>query len=340
MPKRPEPVLTSQLVPLFVAQVRAAGGDVGVLLREFNLPEQAELLPETAIPLRRFHAFSDRAAELAKMPFLGLRTAAGLQRGKYGLIEFISRTATDIEAAIDALIRYSALLNAVVRFSLERGSKDAIVKIQVPSEPLGTGRHGNEFTIAHFTRFIRQTSGRTFASRRVWFAHPAPADTSELRAFFEGTELEFGRGESGMLFDAEVLDWPIITADPELNAVLEDQAKRISGQRKSPEDFTERVRMAVRRAMESGAPSIQRVAPMLHMSERTLQRRLEEHGLAYKDLVDDVRLTQARLYLEDRMMGISEIAFRLGYSDLRSFSRAFSRWTGIPPGEYRESGRH
>lgn len=75
------------------------------------------------------------------------------------------------------------------------------------------------------------------------------------------------------------------------------------------------------------------------MSDRTLHRRLEEHGTTFKDLVDEVRFTAARLYLEDPAMGLSEVAFRLGYSDLRAFARAFKRWAGTTPGEYRTKPR-
>jgi AraC-like DNA-binding protein len=71
------------------------------------------------------------------------------------------------------------------------------------------------------------------------------------------------------------------------------------------------------------------------MSTRTVQRRLEELGTSYQDLVDDVRASLARTLLRDRAYSIVDVALELGYADLKSFYRAFRRWTGVPPGQWR-----
>lgn len=73
----------------------------------------------------------------------------------------------------------------------------------------------------------------------------------------------------------------------------------------------------------------------LRMSPRTLQRRLEDEGLRLSALIDDVRAQAARRHLEDPRIPLIDVAFRLGFSDLATFSRAFRRWTGMPPGAYR-----
>jgi AraC-like DNA-binding protein len=77
------------------------------------------------------------------------------------------------------------------------------------------------------------------------------------------------------------------------------------------------------------------VAAALHMSPRTLQRRLEQSGTRYSEVLDDVREAQARAWLSDRTLSLGEIGYRLGFSDLATFSRAFKRWTGKPPGTWR-----
>ena len=77
------------------------------------------------------------------------------------------------------------------------------------------------------------------------------------------------------------------------------------------------------------------MAKQLHLSARTLQRRLAEHHTTFQDAVDAVRSELARQYLKDPRLGVSEVAFRLGYSDLSTFDRAFKRWTGMTPREFR-----
>lgn len=338
MARREGPLLLSNTARVFLGYVQQRGGDVASLIREFDLPQNALELTEIPIALKAFYAYSDACARAIAEPFLGLEAARNLQRGRYGLVEFIARTAPDVRGGFQGLIRFSGLVNELVRYGLEEGPKDAIVSAAVPGEPLTMGRHSNEFTFVTFTVMTRVLSSRPFSPRRVWFAHAAPEDTRPLEEFFGCRSLEFDRGECGMLFDVGVLDWPLVSSDPELNALLEQQAKKEAQERPAPDDFIGRVREAVRRAMATGAPGIERVAPLLRMSDRTLQRRLEEQGTSFKALVDDVRKAAARMYLDDKRMALSEVAFRLGYSELRSFSRAFRRWMGVTPGEYREQG--
>lgn len=91
------------------------------------------------------------------------------------------------------------------------------------------------------------------------------------------------------------------------------------------------MRARVRQALASGNVSTEAIARSLSMSGRSLQRKLEEHGATFQDVLDEVRRAEAQRYLADPRLGLSEIAFRLGYSDVRSFGRAYKRWTGTPP---------
>jgi AraC-like DNA-binding protein len=90
----------------------------------------------------------------------------------------------------------------------------------------------------------------------------------------------------------------------------------------------------IEEALGSGA-SAEDIAARLHMSKRTLQRRLEEDGLSYQELLDRVRAEKARALVGDENLELADVAFRLGFSDVSSFSRSFRRWTGVSPGRYR-----
>jgi AraC-like DNA-binding protein len=101
-------------------------------------------------------------------------------------------------------------------------------------------------------------------------------------------------------------------------------------------DFVQGVREAIRAALRDGAPQVGGVAKGLHVSLRTLQRRLTEHGTSFQDEVDAVRRELAFQYLKDPHLGVSEVAFLLGYAELSTFDRAFKRWTGMTPRVWRE----
>jgi AraC-like DNA-binding protein len=100
--------------------------------------------------------------------------------------------------------------------------------------------------------------------------------------------------------------------------------------------FVQRVREAIRAFLQEGAPQLGDVARGLHVSLRTLQRRLTEHGTSFQDEVDTVRRELAFQYLKDANLGVSQVAFLLGYSELSTFDRAFKRWTGMTPRIWRE----
>ena len=100
-------------------------------------------------------------------------------------------------------------------------------------------------------------------------------------------------------------------------------------------DVASPVRQAIATLLPDGHPAIRRVARIVGVNARTLQRRLAEAGITYRRVVDDVRSKAACRLLDDRSLNLSEIAFRLGYSDPAHFTRAFTRWTGMTPRAYR-----
>ncbi|HYK15832.1 MAG TPA: helix-turn-helix transcriptional regulator, partial [Burkholderiales bacterium] len=97
---------------------------------------------------------------------------------------------------------------------------------------------------------------------------------------------------------------------------------------------------AIAEAMYEGDPTRARVASKMAMSPRTLERRLKAHKVVFKKLLDDIRRRHALDYLRDRRHSLTEIAFLLSYSESSVFNRAFRRWTGSTPSEYRHESRH
>ncbi len=106
----------------------------------------------------------------------------------------------------------------------------------------------------------------------------------------------------------------------------------------SAQDFRDLVAARVRTGLPD-AVSVEAVAEALHMSARSLQRRLGEHGAQFSEILDGVRADEARRALSTTELPLAEIGYRLGYADLAAFSRAFKRWTGTAPGLFRRRAR-
>lgn len=340
-PRATDIPMRSPLVGAVVAYVRASGGDADGLIRAFDLSPTVESDSEATLPLSTMQAFYDAAERAAADPFLGLHVASSLQRGAYGLVEFLCRSASTLREALDRIVRYISLLNDVVDVRMVDSGAESSVEQRIPGRPLCVGRHGNEFFVASLVLQARALSGIPVVPTRVWLAHPRPHDVSDFAEALgiEATAIAFGAGANGLAVSSGALDLPVLSADEALHGLLRRQADQSLAHRASaPTRFVGRVAEIVRRGLdEGGPPALESAAGSLRMSPRTLQRRLAEHGTGYQQVVDLVREELARLWIADARVGLADMALRLGYSDETAFLRAFKRWTGTTPARIRHA---
>jgi AraC-like DNA-binding protein len=124
---------------------------------------------------------------------------------------------------------------------------------------------------------------------------------------------------------------PFVTRNADLFDILapqfEEQLKRYTDE----DSFIELVRRAIQDKLTGHRPSIETVSQALHVSPRTLQRRLQESGSSYQRVLDEARHAMARYYLSNSALELNEAAYLLGFEDPNSFGRAFRSWEGIPP---------
>jgi AraC-like DNA-binding protein len=171
----------------------------------------------------------------------------------------------------------------------------------------------------------------------VWFRHERPADISEYQRTFAGGLLNFGAPMNGFTFKREYLGLPMPDADPQLHTLISKHAEAMLAELPSALSLTERVRDLLAKELASGSPTLANISHKLAMSERTLTRHLEEEGTSFKALLEDLRHRLAVRYVRQSDLPMSEIAFLLGFSQSAAFYRAFRRWTGQTPLEYRQT---
>lgn len=339
-PESTDPRMRSQLVAPALALVRERGGDTAALLRRFGLPAAADREPEVVLPLAALDELLEAAAGAAGVPCLGLELAERLPRGVYGVVEYACRTAPTVREALARLVRYMRLLNELVEVTLEERDGGGIVEQRIAGQPRCVGRHANEFFVAMLLAGARLLTGAPCVPTRAWLAHPRPADVARLVAVLGTEAVAFDAGANGVALPAAVLDLPLATHDPALLRLLDRQAEQALPPDASRAPLVALVRRRIRETIVEGPPAVEAVAAGLHMSARTLQRRLADDGLRFQALVDDVRRELALEYVGDPRRPLGEVAYLLGYAELSPFLRAFKRWTGRTPGELRgASGR-
>jgi AraC-like DNA-binding protein len=320
-------VLRSRFVPLVLKYVDARGGDAAALARQLGIPPT--VTENDPLPWHLVADAADGAARMLRDPYVGLHMAEALSvtKGVYGAFEFLGRTATHLGEAFERLARYQRLINERIRLSVRTRGAVATFDNQMEGIPLAELRHSNEFLICRIVGHVRELGDARFAPSEVWFAHPEPRRTAALVTYLRCDRLHFAHDRNAFSFPRSVLDLPIRTASPEIAAVLEEFAKVLLLKVPEAVDFVATVRNQIQTELPQRAADVGRVARRLHMSTRTLQRRLAEHQTSFQQLLDDVRHELLRRHTANKRLSPGEIAYLLGYSSTRTFVRASRRWT-------------
>ena len=190
---------------------------------------------------------------------------------------------------------------------------------------------------AIYVRTCRNRLGRDHAPLAVYLRRPPPVDARPWQAVFRAP-VHFAAAEDMLCFARADLDQPLPDGNPELaahnEAVLRKRLEALQ-----PDTVARRLRRALEQCLPNGEPSAETLAHGLHLSLRSLQRHLSEEGSSYEQVLADTRRDLALQHLAEADCAIGEVAYLLGFADSSSFSRAFKRWTGQSPSQYRDSLR-
>lgn len=171
----------------------------------------------------------------------------------------------------------------------------------------------------------------------IWFEHAPPEDPALLqdyRTHFE-CDVLFNQRANGIIIRESKMDLPLSQANPLLLQTLLDHATELLANMNYHQSVTNQVKNLLRLMLKERPPSSALIAERLGISERTLQRKLNEEGCNYKEVLNELRLELALHYLNNTSLNLDEISIRLGYSEPRSFYRSFKLWTGRTAGSYR-----
>jgi AraC-like DNA-binding protein len=303
----------------------------GLTLREIEDP-QARIGAESQI------AFLKLAAEALDDPLLGFHLAESLEPRELGLLYYVQASSATLGEALARVARYSSVAHEGLAAKCVRGNA-LTFRIDYVHVPRHTDRHQIEFLITALVRMCRQLTNTHLRPIRVRLAHPRCAASAALEHFL-GQSIEFGAGHDEMTYVGAAADLPVVSADPYLNEALvrywEDALdSRGSAQR----SLRAAVENAILPLLPHGKARIGRVAEALHLSTRTLARRLAGENLTFAQVLDELRADLSKRYLDDPALSVSHIAWLLGFQEASAFTHAFKRWTGEAPTHWRRAER-
>ena len=177
--------------------------------------------------------------------------------------------------------------------------------------------------------------GADFNPTCVEFTQSQPEDIEPFLEHFR-CPLKFSSKTDAIVLPISLLDEPLPKAHPELSRLHNEVITRYLAQ-PDKSDIVNRCKAAVFELIAEGNVSAETVAGRLNISARTLSRRLDDQGISFRELLSEQRRELALKYIQDESLSLTEISYLLGFAEPSSFSRAFSRWTGISPTEARFS---
>lgn len=331
---RPEliTVSTSVLTQLF-AYLDALKVDVDVFLRSLGLEPAIVRSPDERLPVETYLLIQDGAAEYVRDPYLGLHSGEFFEAGSWSILGYLMMNCKTLGEAFEKSGRYSRIIGNLIEARAEVGLGNARIIYFTPPGAPEMSRHCFDAAFASSIRMARMLSGLPLNPLEVTFTCREPESCAEYERIF-CCPVYFGRRHNSMLLDARMGNLPIRMANPALREHFEQYARDFLAKMERRDETTQAVTKIILSQLDDEALTIDKVARAMAVSVRTLQNRLEAEGVAFSDLLREARERLAKQYLRENY-SVEQITYLLGFSEPSVFRKAFKKWVGVTPREYR-----
>ncbi len=193
-----------------------------------------------------------------------------------------------------------------------------------------------EFAIANGVLSSRKLTRKNISPEKIEFKHQKPNDVSLYEEVF-GCPVYFGKDSNMALYSEKVMDYKIPTYNPALLQILDDFSATTIQKESISDNFVSDVRNAIIKLYHQNIPKEKEVAEYLNISKSYLQKKLQGDKTTYKKVLIQIQKEIALRYLQSNNASIKETAWMLGYNDVSNFYRAFKKWTGKNPKDYKRN---
>lgn len=264
---------------------------------------------------------------------LGLTVCRYVTPTTFHALGYSLQASSTLDEAFERCERYFRVVSDAVALSFRKEGGDCCLSIEVAPGRVRPADESLDAFAAVLVRLCRALYGRDLSPSRVRLQRKKPRVMEPYARAFRAP-LEFEAAATQLVYARTPFEQPLAGSNPELARQNDAVAARYLS-RFQRDDVAGRLRGLLVEALPHGEPSQSGIAHALHMSERSLQRRLTELGTNYKAVLDGTRQELALSYVQDRSYTIGEITYLLGFTEASSFTRAFRRWAGCSPTEYR-----
>jgi AraC-like DNA-binding protein len=308
--------------------------DVDKFLLSIGVEPESVKSPDSQIPIDSYLHIQESAAEYTHDACFGLHMGEYAEAGSWSILGYLMMNCATLGEAMEKSGRYSRIIgNLIEATGYLRFTKLKLV-FNTPSYAPKMSRHCFESTFSSLVRMVRALTGKPLNPSEVTFIYPKPELVSEYERVFCCPVL-FGQKENSMTVELALGKTPILMANPELLAYFEAFAQDFIINMDRQKEVTRVATKIILAHLDDESLTIQKVAREMALSVRTLQKRLEDEDVIFSDLLKDIREKLAKKYLREDYT-VEQITYLLGFSEPSVFRKAFKKWSGVTPREYRE----
>ncbi|SOZ38079.1 AraC family transcriptional regulator [Cupriavidus neocaledonicus] len=319
----------------YLGIARGAGLDPVRMVARAGLDQACLYTPDLRIPEQRLAQVLEASARETSCHSLGLMVGESWRLSDFGPVSLLLQHQPTLRDALAEIERYRHWLSDSIAILVTEHPGVAVLHVTLQTGRQQPGRQAMELTVAALHSLIRAMLGESWMPHSVHFAHAAPADLRLHRRLF-GPRIEFGSDFDGLVLAGGDLDRVNPLADASLAGYARGFLDLQPGAGKP--SIAADVRRTLNQLLPRGRGAVEQVAQSLGTSPRTLQRQLEQDGLTFSALVNEVRRELAQRHLQAPGRPLAQVATLLGFSEPSAFSRWFAAQFGKSPTRWRQDG--
>lgn len=319
---------------LILNAAQHVGLDCQTLLKKVDIDPVLLSDPESRIESKKNTQLLHAAIDLSGDPLFAVQSGNAIKKFPESLYYMLVTSSKTLFDAASIAARYYNLQSEASSLMITEQEDKVFVNFSRTSFNNADPRCYVEFVFSTWMRSIKDNISPNAIPEKINFAGSKPDDVSTYERYFK-CPVYFGQQDNQLVWNKRIMSLPNINFNLNLRVILQRYATIQVSKLGKKDDFIEKVKEVITNKLYSSKFSLQSVSDELNIAPRTLQNRLQKVNKSFNILVDEVRKNIALNYLNDTSTSIRELALVLGFSQVKSFYRAFHRWTGLTPAEYR-----
>ena len=307
------------------------------LLANVGLSSSLLQVPQARVSAKHYGALWRAIAAALDDEFFG-QDSRRMKVGTFAMLCHSVLSCKTLGHALDRSLRFYALILDDISGSAERDAHEARIVLHEHAPGVSQRVFAHELLLMLLYGLSCWLVGRRIPILRTEFSYAEPAHSAEYRLMY-CADLRFNRPHTLLAFEASYLDLPVVQTERSAKEFLRTAPESILLKYKNGSSLTARVRRRLRQFLPGTVPDFERLAEEMGMNPATMRRRLHEEGESYQSIKDQLRRDLAISYLSHSKRSVMDIALELGFSERSAFHRAFRKWTGASPGEFRRTSQ-